>query len=248
LVRDSNMLYRPFSVSYWHPTPRNLLVIGLSTGAWTQVLANHPQVEKITVVEINPGYLRLIGKYPQVSSLLSSPKISISIDDGRRWLLRNPDAKFDVIVSNTTFNWRSNVSNLLSKEFLELIRRHLDPGGVFFYNLTASEEAKLTGVTVFPYGLMIGSCLAVSDSPFQLDIDRWKRVMSTYRINGVPVLDPNNREHRKELDDIAQIYTSGPREEAIRAGSKATRLVTDDNMGNEWIPLSTLLAKALQRN
>ena len=60
LVHDSNMLYRPFSLSLWHNAPREVLMIGLATGAWAQVIANHPQVEKLTIVEINPGYLKLI--------------------------------------------------------------------------------------------------------------------------------------------------------------------------------------------
>ena len=33
-------------------------MIGLSTGAWAQVIANLRGVERLTVVEINRGYLR----------------------------------------------------------------------------------------------------------------------------------------------------------------------------------------------
>src|SRR5436305_2648865 len=105
------------SISLWHAAPREVLMIGLSTGAWAQVIANHPQVEKLTIVEINPGYLRLIQKYPAVRNLLTNPKVNIVIDDGRRWLVRNQQTKFDVVVSNTTFHWRAHISELLSKEF-----------------------------------------------------------------------------------------------------------------------------------
>ena len=76
LVHDSNMLYRPFSISLWHNAPREVLMIGLATGAWAQVIANHPQVEKLTIVEINPGYLKLIEKYAAVRSLLTNPKVT----------------------------------------------------------------------------------------------------------------------------------------------------------------------------
>jgi spermidine synthase len=241
---DRNMVFRPLSISYWHPAPREVLVIGLSGGAWTQLIASHPQVEKLVAVEINPGYLRIIRKYPQVRSLLDNPKVSIEIDDGRRWLVRHPSAKFDVIVSNTTFNWRAHTTNLLSREFLDLIRRHLKPGGVFFYNLTGSEEAQLTGLTVFPYALMVGNCLAVSDSPFQLDIERWKRIISAYRIDGAAVFDSNDPAHRKKFEELVRTYTTAPQTDAIRAANRAKTIVTDDNMGAEWQGIAESVAKS----
>jgi spermidine synthase len=234
LVHDSNMLYRPFSMSLWHNAPRQVLIIGLSTGAWAQVIANHPQVEKLTIVEINPGYLKLIQKYPAVRSLLSNPKVSIVIDDGRRWLVRNRQAKFDVIVSNTTFHWRAHTSALLSKEFLELVSGHLLPAGVFFYNLTGSPEAQITGVTVFPHGVMVGNHLALSNQPFDLNLERWKRVMEQYRIDGAPVFDLNNAEHVRRFHEVAALLPVREQTEAIRARNTATRMITDDNMGVEW--------------
>ena len=249
LVHDSNMLFRPFSMSYWHPAPRDVMVIGLSTGAWTQVLIHHPQVQAMTVVEINPGYFDLIRKYPEVSSLLTNPRITYAVDDGRRWLVRNPSARFDVIVSNTSFHWRGHISNLLSVEFLELIRQHLKPGGVFFYNLTSSPEALLTGVTVFPHAIQIGSCLAVSDTPFDFDIERWKRVTAAYRIDGKPLLDLQKPEDRQAFDNMSATYTRASREESVRmrARNAASRMITDDNMGMEWPDFTDLLGTALRR-
>src|SRR5438477_9844916 len=98
------MLIRPYFVSALHPNPAEVLVISMSDGSWTQLLANHPQVKKVTVVEIDPGYLKLVKEYPQVSSLLTDPKVEIHIDDGRRWLRRNPDQRFDVIMMNTSYS------------------------------------------------------------------------------------------------------------------------------------------------
>ena len=234
LVHDSNMLFRPFSVSLWHNAPREVLMIGLSTGAWAQVIANHPQVEKLTIVEINPGYLLLIQKYPAVRSLLTNPKVNIVIDDGRRWLVRNPQRKFDVILSNTTFHWRAHVSALLSREFLELVSAHLAPEGVFFYNLTGSPEAQLTGATVFPHAMMVGSALAVSNQPFQPDLERWKRVMAQYRIDGWPVFDMNNPAHVKRFEEIAATLPKHEHTDEIRQKNHIDRIITDDNMGVEW--------------
>jgi spermidine synthase len=234
LVHDSNWLFRPFSISLWHAAPRKVLMIGLSTGAWGQVIVNHPEVEQLTIVEINPGYLKLIDKYPAVRNLLTNPKVHIVIDDGRRWLVRNRREQFDVIVSNTTFHWRAHISAILSREFLELVSAHLRPSGVFFYNLTGSPEAQLTGITVFPYGLMVGNALALSNQPIPVDLERWKRIMRDYRIDGKPVFDLNNPEHVKRFEEVAASLPVREDAAALRAKNTATRLITDDNMGVEW--------------
>ena len=55
---DSNFIIRALALSAMHPHPRRILVIGLASGSWAQVLVNHPEAESMDIVEINPGYLR----------------------------------------------------------------------------------------------------------------------------------------------------------------------------------------------
>jgi len=169
LLDDVNGIYRPVAVAATHPEPKRVLVIGMSMGAWTQVLANMPSVEHVQVVEIDRGYLELIRKYPNVSSILDNQKIDIVIDDGRRWLRRNPEEKFDIIVANTTYFWRSSASNLLSVEFLEQIKRHLADGGVYFYNSTKSDRVQKTGAVVFDYAARFEHFVFASQKPLKFD-------------------------------------------------------------------------------
>ncbi len=237
LANDVNLIVRPYVLNALHPSPKNILIVGLSAGAWTQVLANNPEIERITVVEINPGYLHIIPQHSEVASLMQNPKVTIIIDDGRRWLVSNPDRKFDAIIMNTSQHWLAHSSNLLSVEFLRLIRRHLNPGGIHYYNTTYSGEALLTGATVFPYALRITNFLAVSDSPIVYDKERLKVTLSNYTIDGKPVLDLNNPAHRALLERLLAF----PKEtkyvetgDSIRARFKGVRLITDDNMGAEW--------------
>jgi spermidine synthase len=49
-VDEANGIFRPFSVSAFHPAPRRVLMIGLSGGAWAEVVANHPQLDELVVV------------------------------------------------------------------------------------------------------------------------------------------------------------------------------------------------------
>jgi spermidine synthase len=241
LLNDTNGIFRAFAIAGMHAKPTNVLVIGLSSGSWTQVVANNPAVKDITAVEINPGYLPLIRKHPQVLSLLVNPKVHIVIDDGRRWLVSHPGRKFDFILMNTTFNWRANASNLLSREFLTLVRSHLNPGGIAFYNTTWSDEALATGLSVFPYALRVTDFLAVSDSPFTLDKNLWKLELATYQIDGRPVFDLSNSIQRKRFEEVMhqQDESNGPngiyesRDSMLKRVANAP-LITDDNMGTEW--------------
>lgn len=245
LVDDVNGIFRAFAIDAMHPSPKEVLMIGLSMGSWAQVLANNPRVAKITIVEINPGYLKIIPSYPAVSSLLRNPKVEIVIDDGRRWLVRNPEKTFDVIVMNTTFYWLAHTSNLLSVEFLRLIRPHLKEGGIHYYNTTFSSEALATGTNVFPYALRVWNFLAVSDRPIVFSKERWRAALADYHIDGVPVFDVGNELHQARFNQILSLADTlsdpdAAKKMRIESGEsivvrlKTAKLITDDNMGSEW--------------
>jgi len=242
LMNDTNIITRPYALSAFHPMPRRVLLIGLGSGSWAQVVANHPQLEELTVVEINPGYLKLISQYSAVASLLGNPKVRIKIDDGRRWLVRNPMERFDLIVMNTSFYWRNHASNLLSSDFLRIARQHLDRGGVLFYNTTSSEAVIATGLAVYPHALRFLNCLAVSDSPIEFDRTRWKAVLLRYVIDGKHVVDSSDPRQMARLVEVVNINEdptgqqpySIEDDDQLRQRLQGRRIVTDDNMITEW--------------
>jgi spermidine synthase len=243
LKRDANGIVRPYALGLFHPAPRRVLMIGLSSGSWAQVIANNPDVVSLTIIEINPGYLTLIGGEPEVASLLANPKVTIITDDGRRWLNANSNRRFDAIVSNTTWHFRANITNLLSVEFLDLIRSRLNPGGILFYNTTDSARVQRTGCLAFADGARFLNHMVVSDTPIRWDFARWRQVLEAYRIDGRPVFDPSRGEDRAELDrlqsweaSLASGDRSGPIEGCrdIIARTAGERPITDDNMGSEW--------------
>jgi spermidine synthase len=240
---DSNLIIRALTLSAFHPNPKRMLMVGLSSGSWGQVFANHPQLESLDVVEINPGYLQLIPQYPVVSSLLKNPKVHIYIDDGRRWLIAHPDARYDAIICNSTYFWRDHASGLISVEFLELAHKHLNPGGVYYFNTTESAEAIATALHVFPYGLRVVNFLAVSDSPIQVEVLHWVDILRGYKIDNRYLFDPANAETQQTLAEYvrfagsinlppAQVGLEGSA--SLRKKYEHERLTTDNNMGREW--------------
>ena len=245
-VDDQNGIFRPFSVSAFHPDPRRVLMIGLSGGAWAQVIGNHPQVEELVVVEINPGYLALIPRYPVVASLLENSRIKIVLDDGRRWIRNHKGEKFDVVVMNTTFHWRSFASNVLSREFLDLVGTVLNPGGVVMFNATGSSEVQRTAALSFKDSLRFATMAVGSNAPIEIDPDRWETVMQGYTIDGAPVVNEDDAS-RDALDrNIARLravdeagldrgeWDSIERRDLLLGRTEGLRVITDDNMGMEW--------------
>jgi spermidine synthase len=242
-LNDVNLVVRVYAFSALHPNPKRVLMIGLASGSWAQILANHPQAERLDIVEINPGYLKLIPQYPMVRSVLQNPKVHIVIDDGRRWLNAHPDERYDAIVENMSYYWRDHSSDLLSADFLEIIRRHLNPGGIFYYNTTTSDDVIATGLRAFPYGARVINFLAVSDSPFQIDLNHWMSVLRSYRIDNELVFDPAHPKANETLAAYSALLASlnqPPRQVSMESSESMRKrlgrrfLITDDNMGWEW--------------
>ena len=246
LIRDTNGIVRPFALDLFHPAPRNVLMIGLASGSWAQVYANNPRVASLTVVEINPGYITLLEQRQEVASVLNNPKVRIVTDDGRRWLRRNPEKKFDVIVANATWHFRAHASNLLSMEFLNLAKQHLKQGGIYFYNATGSARAQRTACLAFPYGVRFTNHMLVSTSPIAWDFNRWRNALATYRVDDNAVLDQTRRADRETLAKLmamkreteagAKINARSSIESCEKILSRTTTHapITDDNMGSEW--------------
>lgn len=245
LVHDTNGIFRAYALGLFHPEPLDVLMVGLSSGSWAQVVASHPAVRSVTIVEINPGYASLVASTPAVASVLANPKVRIDTDDARRWLRRHPDLRFDAIVANTTYHFRANASALLSLEFLALVREHLKPGGIALYNTTGSARVQRTGCLAFPHGVRLSNQLVVSSSPLDVDFARWRATLEAYRIDGRPVLDPARDGDRRALAGLLSLEAQlaggahGPdaaieRCPAILARTAGLEPVTDDNMGTEW--------------
>src|SRR5208282_2799953 len=119
-----------------------------------------------------------------VKSFPENPKVNLYVDDGRRWLLAHPTARFDAIIANNTFNWRDHSTGLSSVEYLRLIRQHLNPGGVYYFNTTESNETIATALSVFPYALRVINFVVVSDSPITVDKQHWMDILRLYNIDG----------------------------------------------------------------
>ena len=233
LARDSNMIFRAYALAGLHPNPRRVLMIGLGSGSWGQVVAHHPRLETLAIVEINPGYLEVLRRYPLVRGLLNNPKVRIHIDDGRRWLSQATDARFDVILSNTSFHWRANSSHVLSAQFLELAARRLAPGGIVYFNTTGSAAAARTACAGFASGLRFANFMAVGNGQVGFDVERFKAALGVYRIDGRPPFDGPVALWLEA--NLPRLLSPANIEDcrSILARTKTVPIITDDNLAAE---------------
>lgn len=133
-------------LSFLAAPPRSVLVIcfGMGTSFRSALSWNVPT----TVAELVPSVPGLFGFYhPDGPDLLVSPLARVVIDDGRR-LLERSSKDFDLITIDPPPPVEAAGSSLLySREFYELARRRLRPGGILQQWFPGGEPRILVSVT-----------------------------------------------------------------------------------------------------
>jgi spermidine synthase len=170
------------------PNPRSVLVIGCGAGVTAGAVSVNPRVERVTIAEIEPLVPKVVSAHFSGANadVVRNPKTRIHIDDARHYLLTTRES-FDAITSDPLDPWVKGAATLYTKEFFELARRHLNPGGVvtlFVQLYESSPEAVKSEVAtffdVFPNGVVWGNTfdgqaedlvLMGSVEPLALDLD-----------------------------------------------------------------------------
>lgn len=155
-----------------HAEPQNVLVIGLGAGITLRGVCEHPEVKKVDCVEISESVIQAARFFKEENhQVLSNPKVHVIAEDGRNFLSITPNY-YDVIIGDILFPMSSGASNMASREYFELCKGRLKPGGLYcqwlpVHQLSLDEIKTIVGTfqTVFPhtslwYG-MIGSSTPV---------------------------------------------------------------------------------------
>jgi spermidine synthase len=114
-----------------HPQPKSVLVVGFGAGVTAGSFVPYPDVDDITICELEalipPASNQFFSE--QNYNVLEDRRTRMVYDDARHFILTTPD-KFDVITTDPIHPWVKGTSALYSKEYFELVRDHLNPGGV----------------------------------------------------------------------------------------------------------------------
>jgi spermidine synthase len=112
------------------PDPHRVLHIGFGSGGTAWAVAQH-RVAEIVIAEISPEVLQVSDSvFAEVNhGVLHDPRVRVILNDGRNALLAMKE-RFDVILSDSIHPVYAGNSTLYTREYFELCRRHLTPGGV----------------------------------------------------------------------------------------------------------------------
>lgn len=167
LLNNGDQLQRAYLPLLINTEAKKVLVVGLSTGSWAKILTLLPNLEEMTIVELNPGYVEFAKFSPDMKDLLTDPRVKIVADDGRRYITRNPNEKYDLILMNTTLFFRNQATSLLSQQFLGMVKGQLNPDGVFMYNTTGFYRSFSTAKSVFPYVYQYNTMVVATHQPIK---------------------------------------------------------------------------------
>jgi spermidine synthase len=146
-------------------SPTKTLVIGCGAGVTAGAVSIGPNVEHVTIAEIEPLVPQVVSTYfaQHNYDVVNSKKVRIHLDDARHYLLTT-DERFDAITSDPLDPWVKGAANLYTQEFFEEVKRHLNPGGVvtLFVQLYESNTAAVkseigTFFKAFPNGVVWGN-------------------------------------------------------------------------------------------
>lgn len=114
--------------------PERVLVIGLASGVTAGAVTTHPGVKSLEIVELEPAIeeaARMFGDRGYNHEVLDDPRTHLVANDGRNHVLLAEPGTYDVIISEPSNPWITGVSNLFTREFLEIGKSRLKEGGVW---------------------------------------------------------------------------------------------------------------------
>ena len=236
---DDNRVLRAYLVPAFHPHPATDPHDRGRRRRMVQVLANLDEVERVTVVEINPGYVEVMRETPALASALSNPKVEIVIDDGRRWLTRT-----DRQLRRHHPEHHRLLARLRRQPAVARVPGALAPAPGArrrpLLNATYSAAAQKTGAAASPV------CTQVPEHDPRLggaDRDRPRALRARPRrlVDRRPARAAR-RHHRGRLDllreqDWRGVATWEDRDAILRRTADQP-IITDDNMANEWRDLT----------
>ncbi len=219
-----------------HGPAERVALVGYGSGVTAGAILQGP-VSHLDVIELEPRVVEAASRFFDGVNHrpLADPRTHLHLDDGRGFLQRG-GAPYDVIVSQPSNPWITGVSNLFTREYFEIARRRLAPGGLFcqWAQLYELHPIRIKSIlasarAVFPHAYVLAAeslstdvLLVASDRPFELDRARIAAVMAEPRARAEAL-----RGGLRSADDVLAMLLLGPEDlEAFTAGAPQN---TDDN-------------------
>jgi spermidine synthase len=130
----------------WRPEPGRVCVLGFGGGRLSLVLHHHLPRAVIDSVDIDPAFGPLAARFFGVTY---DERQRLFVDDARAFLERGAGGGYGLVVMDAFRDSSDNLNHLATREFYELCRRRMVPGGVLCANLLRSDprlDAKIAAL------------------------------------------------------------------------------------------------------
>jgi len=153
------------------PVPRYVLVLGGGDGLAVREILKYPQIESVTLVDLDPEMTKLFSTNPMLTGLnqksFLSPKVHIINADAFPWVDSNTDS-FDFIVIDFPDPTNYSLGKLYTTAFYKAVARHLSTQGLMVVQSTSpmfardsywciAETLKQAGLQTHPYHVYVPS-------------------------------------------------------------------------------------------
>ena len=142
-----------------------MLVIGCGAGVTAGAVSIDPSVEHETIAEIEPLVPEVVSTYfgEHNFDVVRNPKVHVQIDDARHFVeTTRRDVRRDHVRSARSVG--EGRGDALHREFFEMAKAHLNPGGVvtlfvqlYESNTEAVKSEIATFLEAFPNGMVFGN-------------------------------------------------------------------------------------------
>jgi spermidine synthase len=133
-------------VLFTEVAPRRTLVVGAGGGIAPQnFIEDYGDAnERIDVVDIDPVVFELAREYFFYPREGESEVIHSHVEDGRIYLTRNPDARWDYVILDAYSSGGRIPRHLITKEFFELLRERTTRDGVVVANVISATDGEMS--------------------------------------------------------------------------------------------------------
>jgi spermidine synthase len=153
------------------PAPRRVLVLGGGDGLAVREILKYPQVESMTLVDLDPEMTKLFSSHPMLTKLndksLLSPRVHVINADAFPWVDSNTDS-FDFIVIDFPDPTNYSLGKLYTVAFYRAAARHLSTQGFIVVQSTSpmfardsfwciAQTLKQAGLQTYPYHVYVPS-------------------------------------------------------------------------------------------
>src|SRR5438552_8947860 len=153
------------------PAPRRVLVLGGGDGLAVREILKYPQIESITLVDLDPEMTRLFSTHPMLTALnqksFSASRVHIINADAFPWVDSDTES-FDFIVIDFPDPTNYSLGKLYTTAFYKAASRHLSAQGLMVVQSTSPmfardsywcivETLKQAGLKTYPYHVYVPS-------------------------------------------------------------------------------------------